>query len=115
MFSILERLAISYFLSEKSFTVFDKTEFSRRGVGENLAGFTLPRNIYKAFSEKTIAEILYNQWKNSPGHYQNFMDVRNSSMALAIQYSPDFWNRTTNSFLGINGIIGTQLLEKTRV
>lgn len=95
-------------------TVLDNSKFDAVPTGENLAMFALT-NPFSYLSEEYIAEELFKQWKNSPGHYQNFMDVRNSSMALAIQYSPDFWNRTTNSFLGINGIIGTQLLEKTRV
>ena len=94
-------------------TVLDNSKFDAVPTGENLAMFALT-NPFSYLSEEYIAEELFKQWKNSPGHYQNFMDVRNSSMALAIQYSPDFWNRTTNSFLGINGIIGTQLLEKTR-
>ena len=95
-------------------TVLDNSKFDAVPTGENLAMFALT-NPFSYLSEEYIAEELFKQWKNSPGHYQNFMDVRNSSMALAIQYSSDFWNRTTNSFLGINGIIGTQLLEKTRV
>ena len=94
-------------------TVLDNSKFDAVPTGENLAMFALT-NPFSYLSEEYIAEELFKQWKNSPGHYQNFMDPHNSSMALAIQYSFDFWNRTTNSFLGINGLIGTQLLEKTR-
>ena len=94
-------------------TVLDNGKFEGVPSGENLAMFALT-NPYTYLSEEYIAEEFFKQWKNSPGHYQNFMDPHNSSMALAIQYSFDFWNRTTNSFLGINGLIGTQLLEKTR-
>lgn len=94
-------------------TVLDNGKFEGVPSGENLAMFALT-NPYTYLSEEYIAEEFFKQWKNSPGHYQNFMDPHNSSMALAIQYSFDFWNRTTNSFLDINGLIGTQLLEKTR-
>ena len=90
-------------------TVFDKTEFERRGVGENLAGFTLPRNIYKAFSEKTIAEILYNQWKNSPGHYANMIEDAYTEFGFDMSYS-QFWrnDRTSVDYLA-QGIHGVQL------
>ena len=90
-------------------TVFDKTEFARRGVGENLAGFTLPRNIYKAFSEKTIAEILYNQWKNSPGHYANMIADAYTEFGFDMSYSK-FWrnDRTSIDYLA-QGIHGVQL------
>ena len=90
-------------------TVFDKTEFTRRGVGENLAGFTLPRNIYKAFSEKTIAEILYNQWKNSPGHYANMIADSYTEFGFDMSYS-QFWrnDRTSVDYLA-QGIHGVQL------
>ena len=90
-------------------TVFDKTEFARRGVGENLAGFTLPRNIYKAFSEKTIAEILYNQWKNSPGHYANMIADSYTEFGFDMSYS-QFWrnDRTSVDYLA-QGVHGVQL------
>ena len=90
-------------------TVFDKTEFERRGVGENLAGFTLPRNIYKAFSEKTIAEILYNQWENSPGHYANMIADAYTEFGFDMSYS-QFWrnDRTSVDYLA-QGIHGVQL------
>ena len=90
-------------------TVFDKTEFARRGVGENLAGFTLPRNIYKAFSEKTIAEILYNQWKNSSGHYANMIADSYTEFGFDMSYS-QFWrnDRTSVDYLA-QGIYGVQL------
>ena len=90
-------------------TVFDKTEFERRGVGENLAGFTLPRNIYKAFSEKAIAEQLYNQWKNSPGHYANMIADAYTEFGFDMSYSK-FWrnDRTSVDYLA-QGIHGVQL------
>ena len=90
-------------------TVFDKTEFARRGVGENLAGFTLPRNVYKAFSEKTIAEILYNQWKNSQGHYANMIADSYTEFGFDMSYS-QFWrnDRTSVDYLA-QGIHGVQL------
>ena len=90
-------------------TVFDKTEFERRGVGENLAGFTLPRNVYKAFSEKTIAEILYNQWRNSPGHYANMIADAYTEFGFDMSYSK-FWrnDRTSVDYLA-QGIHGVQL------
>ena len=90
-------------------TVFDKTEFERRGVGENLAGFTLPRNIYKAFSEKTIAELLYNQWRNSPGHYANMIADAYTEFGFDMSYSK-FWrnDRTSVDYLA-QGIHGVQL------
>ena len=90
-------------------TVFDKTEFERRGVGENLAGFTLPRNVYRAFSEKTIAELLYNQWKNSPGHYANMIADAYTEFGFDMSYSK-FWrnDRTSIDYLA-QGIHGVQL------
>ena len=54
-------------------TVTKGTQYANRGMGENLAGRTLPYNVYQLFSEKIIANQLYNQWKNSKGHYANMI------------------------------------------
>ena len=48
-------------------TVIKGTEYANRGMGENLVGRTLPYNVYRLFSEKIIANHLYNQWKNFKG------------------------------------------------
>ena len=90
-------------------TVFDKTEFERRGVGENLAGFTLPRNIYKAFSEKAIAEQLYTQWKNSPGHYANMIADAYTEFGFDMSYSKFWRNDITSIDYLAQGIHGVQL------
>ena len=90
-------------------TVTNGTPFEHSWLGENLAGFTIPQNVYKAFSEKAIAEQLYNQWRNSSGHYANMIDEHYRKFAFDLSYSA-FWR---NDGLSIDylaqGIHGVQL------
>ena len=77
-------------------TVFNESKYRNRGVGENLAGYTMPKNIYKAFSEKEIANQLYNQWKNSPGHYANMIADAYTEFGFDMGYSK-FWRNDNKS------------------
>ena len=90
-------------------TVTNGTPFEHSWLGENLAGFTIPQNVYKAFSEKAIAEQLYNQWRNSSGHYANMIDEHYRKFAFDLSYSA-FW-RTDGSSIDYlaQGIHGVQL------
>ena len=73
-------------------TVTKGTEYANRGMGENLAGRTLPYNVYQLFSEKIIANQLYNQWKNSKGHYANMMSDNYTEFGFDYGLS-QFWRR----------------------
>ena len=77
-------------------TVFNESKYRNRGVGENLAGYTMPKNIYKVFSEKEIANQLYNQWKNSPGHYANMIADAYTEFGFDMGYSK-FWRNDNKS------------------
>lgn len=73
-------------------TVTKGTEYANRGMGENLAGRTLPYNVYQLFSEKIIANQLYNQWKNSKGHYANMIADNYTEFGFDYGLS-QFWRR----------------------
>ena len=90
-------------------TVTNGTPFEHSWLGENLAGFTIPQNVYKAFSEKAIAEQLYNQWRNSSGHYANMIDDHYRKFAFDLSYSA-FWRNDGSSIDYLaQGIHGVQL------
>ena len=90
-------------------TVTNGTPFEHSWLGENLAGFTIPQNVYKAFSEKAIAEQLYNQWRNSSGHYANMIDEHYRKFAFDLSYSA-FWRNDGSSIDYLaQGIHGVQL------
>ena len=93
----------------KWFDVAKGTSFESRGLGENLAGYTLPRNVYKVFSEKDIAKQLYDQWRESPGHYANMIYDNYTEFGFDMSYSI-YWrnNRTSIDYLA-QGIQGVQL------
>ena len=93
----------------KWFTVAKGSSFQGRVLGENLAGYTLPRNIYKVFSEKAIAEQLFNQWKASKGHYANMIDSDYTEFGFDFALS-SFWrtNHTNIDYLA-QGLQGVQL------
>ena len=61
-------------------------------MGENLAGRTLPYNVYQLFSEKIIANQLYTQWKNSKGHYANMVSDKYTEFGFDYGLS-QFWRR----------------------
>ena len=73
-------------------TVTKGTQYVNRGMGENLAGRTLPYNVYQLFSEKIIANQLYNQWKNSKGHYANMISDNYTEFGFDYGLS-QFWRR----------------------
>lgn len=73
-------------------TVTKGTQYANRGMGENLAGRTLPYNVYQLFSEKIIANQLYNQWKNSKGHYANMISDNYTEFGFDYGLS-QFWRR----------------------
>ena len=73
-------------------TVTKGTDYANRGMGENLAGRTLSYNVYQLFSEKIIANQLYNQWKNSPGHYANMIYDKYTEFGFDYGLS-QFWRR----------------------
>ena len=73
-------------------TVTKGTEYANRGMGENLAGRTSPYNVYQLFSEKIIANQLYNQWKNSKGHYANMIADNYTEFGFDYGLS-QFWRR----------------------
>ena len=73
-------------------TVTKGTDYANRGMGENLAGRTLPYNVYQLFSEKIIANQLYNQWKNSKGHYANMIADNYTEFGFDYGLS-QFWRR----------------------
>ena len=73
-------------------TVTKGTQYANRGMGENLAGRTLPYNVYQLFSEKIIANQLYTQWKNSKGHYANMISDNYTEFGFDYGLS-QFWRR----------------------
>ena len=74
-----------------SWTVVAKgTDYEFRGKGENLAGHTLPRNVYQLFNEKLIAQRFFDLWMKSPGHYANMTADGYTEFAFDLSYS-DFW------------------------
>lgn len=54
-------------------------------VGENAALNHVTTNPYQITSERYIAEMFYNQWKRSPGHYNYMMSPYVKTMNLAVQ------------------------------
>ena len=66
------------------------TDYEFRGKGENLAGHTLPRNVYQLFNEKLIAQRFFDLWMKSPGHYANMTADGYTEFAFDLSYS-DFW------------------------
>ena len=92
-------------------TVTDGTPFEHSWLGENLAGYTIPQNVYKAFSEKAIAEHLYNQWRNSSGHYANMIDEHYRKFAFDMSYSVFWRNDNSNIDFLAQGIHGVQLFS----
>ena len=95
----------------KWFTVADNSPFAGNWLGENLAGFTLPRNIYKVFSEKVIASQLYTQWRNSPGHYANMIGEHYRRFAFDMSYSTFWRDDAVNVDYLPQGIQGVQLFS----
>ena len=93
-------------------TVSRGTKFSGHWLGENLADYTTSSNVYKAFSEKLIAEQLYTQWYGSEPHYKNMISKDYTQFAFDLNYSK-FWrlNGTSVNYLS-QGIHGVQLFAE---
>ena len=90
-------------------TVKEGTEFEDSAMGENLASYSIRPNVYKANSEKFIAEKLYEQWKNSPHHYANMIKDKYNQFAFDVAYSK-FWRDGYNDVTYKNqGVLGVQL------
>ena len=93
-------------------TVSRGTKFSGHWLGENLADYTTSSNVYKAFSEKLIAEQLYTQWYGSEPHYKNMISKDYTQFAFDLNYSK-FWrlNGASVNYLS-QGIHGVQLFAE---
>ena len=91
------------------YTVRDNTEFEDSALGENLAGYSIRPNVYKAFSEKYIADQLYNQWKNSPHHYANMIKEKYNRFAFDVAYSKFWRDGHTDVTYKKQGVLGVQL------
>ena len=92
-------------------TVLKNTKYQYAFTGENAAGYALKENVYHAFSEKAIAEQLFIQWKNSPGHYANMMKKGFKYFAFDAQFSKFY--RTDKDHVNnyLNGVQGIQLFS----
>ena len=75
---------------KKWYTVFADTKYANDTAGENTAGHAISRNVYSMFSEKFIAEELFEQWKNSRGHYENMISEDYKYFGFSVQFSK-FW------------------------
>ena len=75
---------------KKWYTVFSDTKYANDTAGENTAGYAMSRNVYSMFSEKFIAEELFEQWKNSRGHYENMISEDYKYFGFSVQFSK-FW------------------------
>ena len=90
-------------------TVKEGTEFEDSAMGENLASYSVRPNIYKTFSEKYIAEQLYDQWKNSPHHYANMIKEKYNQFAFDIAYSKFWRDGYSDATYKRQGVLGVQL------
>ena len=75
---------------KKWYTIFADTKYANDTAGENTAGYAMSRNVYSMFSEKFIAEELFEQWKNSRGHYENMISEDYKYFGFSVQFSK-FW------------------------
>lgn len=91
------------------YTIRDNTEFEDNALGENLAAYSIRPNVYKAFSEKYIADQLYNQWKNSPHHYANMIKEKYNRFAFDVAYSKFWRDGHTDITYKKQGVLGVQL------
>lgn len=93
-------------------TVFTPEERAKLGaIGENLA-MNFIQNPYGQVSEKYIAEVFFNQWKNSSGHYANMMRPYFTEHYVSIKFTTrtlkaDLVTPTENWF----GAIATELFN----
>ena len=75
---------------KKWYTILADTKYANDTAGENTAGYAMSRNVYSMFSEKFIAESLFEQWKNSRGHYENMISEDYKYFGFSVHFSK-FW------------------------
>ena len=92
-------------------TVLKDTKYQYAFATENAAGYALKENLYHAFSEKAIAEQLFTQWKNSPGHYANMMKKGFKYFAFDAQFSKFYRIDKDHVNKYLNGVQGIQLFS----
>ena len=97
-------------LDGRSFaTIFDEDSSVKRYgyTGENLLGNIEVIQDGKNFLNETrVAELMYNQWAASPGHYANMMSKAFDDFGVGIEYGA-----TSNGYGSYTGVsaVGTQL------
>lgn len=79
-------------------------------VGENLAARTYSGNPYELNSEKALAETFFQQWKDSPGHYNNMMSDVYTGTWISVKVGSDvkFTDPLFENYY--DSIIGVQIL-----
>lgn len=95
----------------ESHTAFEyRNEYPEYVIGENLAARTYNGNPYSLVSEKHLAEVLYDQWKSSPGHYANMMSDMYTGTWVSVKVG-DFANFASPNFMFIkDNITAVQIL-----
>ena len=92
---------------KKWYTILADTKYANDTAGENTAGYAMSRNVYSMFSEKFIAEALFEQWKNSRGHYENMISDEYKYFGFSVQFSK-FWRSDKDKidyfFKGAQGV-----------
>ena len=92
---------------KKWYTILADTKYANDTAGENTAGHAMSRNVYSMFSEKFIAEELFEQWKNSRGHYENMISEEYKYFGFSVQFSK-FWRSDKDKidyfFKGAQGV-----------
>ena len=92
---------------KKWYTILADTKYANDTAGENTAGYAMSRNVYSMFSEKLIAEELFEQWKNSRGHYENMISEEYKYFGFSVQFSK-FWRSDKDTidyfFKGAQGV-----------
>ena len=92
---------------KKWYTILVDTKYANDIAGENTAGYAMSRNVYSMFSEKFIAEALFEQWKNSRGHYENMISEEYKYFGFSVQFSK-FWRSDKDKidyfFKGAQGV-----------
>lgn len=72
----------------------DKINYDYRAVGENIA-----QNFYDA-NPNVLAEKLFTQWKNSPGHYRNMIGSQFNQIGFGISIKSNGEVYATQGFVG---------------
>ncbi|MGX7107306.1 CAP domain-containing protein [Hutsoniella sourekii] len=82
-------------------------EANKNSLGENTAMSTYNGNPNTLVSEKALAEQFYQQWKESPSHYENMMSPDYNFSAISVKMSDK--NQLAGD--GYNSLIGVQVLD----